>query len=255
MSAKLMIGITGDYRPGRNDGQELSWFNSGYYDSVVAAGGIPVLIPPMADDADLKVIFKQLDGLVLAGCALDLDPIRLGFDPHPATRAMPTRREDFDRRIARLAVDQRMPLLAIGSGMQTLNVVCGGTLHQHVQEDVPKALYHRDPVEKDLRHVLEIVPGTRVDAIYGPGEIRVNSRHHMGINQPAPHFKVSATCPDGVIEAIESIDEDWFCLAVQWHPEDNTSSALDAQVFDHFLEGCKPQPEILPMTNEFRRAA
>jgi putative glutamine amidotransferase len=141
-----------------------------------------------------------------------------------------------------------MPILAIGSGMQTLNVVCGGTLLRHIPEDVTKALLHRDHVERALRHVIEIVPKTRVDYIYGPGEIRVNSQHHMAVDQVAPLFRASARTPDGVIEAYEAIDEDWFCLGIQWHPENETASALDMQVFETFLEACTREaaPAVLP---------
>jgi putative glutamine amidotransferase len=157
MSArKPLIGINGEFRAARKDVNPLSWFNTGYYDSVTAAGGLPMLIPPLADDNDLRQYLEMLDGLVLCGCLLDLDPVRLGMEKHPSTRPMPARREDFDRRLCRMAVEMRMPLLAIGVGMQTLNVVCGGTLFQHVAEDVLKALCHRDPVENCLRHVIEM---------------------------------------------------------------------------------------------------
>lgn len=248
MSTKPVIGINGDFRAAKKDVTALSWWNTGYYDCVTAAGGLPVLLPPFAEDADLKQFLSMLDGLVLAGCTLDLDPVRLGMDKHPSTRPMPARREDFDRRLCKMAVEMRIPILAIGGGMQTLNVVCGGTLFQHVTEDVPKAFHHRDSVETTLRHIIEIVPGTRVDTIYGPGEIRVNSQHHMAVDQVAPCFKVSATAPDGVIEAYESIDEDWYCLGVQFHPESETASALDMQVFENFLEGCRaPAADILPL--------
>jgi len=248
MSGKPVIGINGDYRAARKDAVALSWFKSGSYDSVTAAGGLPALIPPLADDDDLSQTLDMFDGVVLSGCKLDLDPVRLGMNKHPASRAMPIRREDFDRRLARMAVKKRMPILAIGAGMQTVNVVCGGTLHQHVTEDVPRAFHHRDSVEDCLRHIIEIVPGTRMDKIYGPGEIRVNSQHHMAVNHLADLFKVCATAPDGVIEAYESIDEDWFCVGVQWHPENETASALDMQVIDAFLEACsEAEPAIIPM--------
>jgi putative glutamine amidotransferase len=248
MSSKPVIGINGDFRAARKEAVPLSWFNTGYYDSVTAAGGLPTLIAPMADDADLKQYMGLLDGLVLGGCTLDLDPIRLGMEKHPASRSMPMRREDFDRRLCKIAVEMKIPVLAIGIGMQELNVVCGGTLHQHVTEDVAKAMCHRDAVESTLRHIIDIVPGTRMDQIYGPGEIRVNSQHHMAVDQLAKPFKVSATAPDGVIEAYESIEDNWFCMGVQWHPENENSSALDMQVFENFLDACvQEQPAILSM--------
>ncbi len=261
MAAKPLIGINGDFRPAKKDATALSWFNTGYYDSISAAkiktgpresdvtNAIPILIPPLAEDVELKQILGMLDGVVLAGCTQDLEPVRLGMDRHPATRPMPARREDFDRRLCKMAVEMKMPILAIGSGMQLLNVICGGSLYQHIAEDCPRSLHHHDPVENTLRHVIEIVPGTRVDTIYGPGEIRVNSCHHQAVNVVAKGFRVSATAPDGVIEAFESEDPDWFCLGVQWHPESETASALDMQVFEQLLTAVvtQNQPVILPM--------
>lgn len=248
MQAKPLIGINGDFRAARKDAIALSWFNSGYYDSLTASGALPALIPPLADDKDLEQFLSRLDGLVLGGCNFDLDPVRLGMQKHPATRAMPSRREDFDRRLCKLAAEMSLPTLAIGSGMQTMNVICGGTLVQHIPEAFPKPLHHRDPVESTLRHIIEIVPGTRIDHIYGPGEIRVNSQHHMAVDQVAGPFQVSASAPDGVIEAYETTSDDWYCLGVQWHPESETASALDMQVFENFLEACTDsEPVILPI--------
>ena len=80
-----------------------------------------------------------------------------------------------------------------------------------------------------------------MDQIYGPGEIRVNSDHHMAVDQLASCFRVGAASPDGVVEAYESIDDSWFCIGVQFHPENQTASALDMQVFDAFMEGCTAQ--------------
>lgn len=173
---------------------------------------------------------------------------------------MSTRREDFDRRLAKMAVEMRLPILAIGAGMQVVNVICGGTLFQHIPEDFPKSIQHRDHVERTLRHIINIVPGTRMDLMYGPGEIRVNSDHHMCVDQLAPQFKVSATAPDGVIEAYESVDNDWFCVGVQWHPESDTAAALDMQVFEIFLEACidraagvESTPTIIPFPQKATR--
>lgn len=251
MSTKPLIGMNGEFRAARKETIPLSWFNTGYYDSITAAGGLPMPIPPLADDDDLKQYLQQLDGLVLAGCNLDMDPIRLGMAKHPATRVMPIRREDFDRRLCKMAVEMKIPILAIGVGMQMLNLVCGGILYQHIPEDVIEPLHHRDPVESTLRHIIDIVPQTRIDEIYGPGEIRVNSQHHMAVDQVAKPFRVSATAPDGVVEAYESISDDWFCLGVQWHPENESSSALDMQVFQAFLEACsQPEPVILSMPSK-----
>ncbi len=256
--SKPIIGITGDFRPERYNGAALSWFNSGYYDSVNASGGLPMLLAPVESDDDLHQMLENVTGIVLSGCNLDLDPSRMKMHAHPSVKVMPKRREDFDRRVAEYAIQKRIPILAIGSGMQLVNILCGGTLFQHVPEDIPRAIHHRDPVEQNLRHVLEIVPGTRLDSIYGPGEVRVNSAHHMAVRDLSGRFRVSATCPDGVVEAYESIEEDWFCLGVQWHPESSTASALDLQIFEAFTEAAAKEAapaDVIPMADMFRRAA
>jgi putative glutamine amidotransferase len=255
MSTKPIIALNADYRPARKESGAFTWIDSGYFDSITASGGIPLVIPPLADDDELRQILEHVDGLVLTGCKLDLDPVRLGFEKHPATRPMPSRREDFDRRLAKIAYESKIPTLAIGVGMQVLNIVCGGTVFQHVTEDVLKALHHRDPVEECLRHVIEIVPGTKMDTIYGPGEIRVNSDHHMAVDNVANCFRVCATAMDGVVEAYESVEENWWCLGVQFHPESRTSSALDMQVFETFIEGVKEQSAPAILSFETRRAA
>lgn len=241
MNDKPIIAINADFRAAKSETFSFSWMHSGYYDSVSKSGGIPLMLPPLAEDDDLRRILEQVDGVVLSGCKLDLNPVRLGFEPHPVTRAMPPRREDFDRRLAKLVREMKIPTLAIGVGMQVLNVTCGGTLFQHVAEDVYRSLCHRDAVENCLRHVIEIVPGTKMDSIYGPGEIRVNSDHHMAIDQLASVFRASATAMDGVIEAYESTDENWWCLGTQFHPESESSSALDLQVFESFIDGIKDE--------------
>jgi putative glutamine amidotransferase len=250
--SKPIIAINSDFRPAKP--VSFSWLPSGYFDSISSAGGVPVMLPPIAADEDLRAVLQTVDGLVLTGCKLDLDPIRLGFEPHPATRPMPTRREDFDRRLARLAYEMKIPTLAIGAGMQTLNVMCGGTLFQHLPEDVMKSLCHRDPVENCLRHVIETVPGSKIDSIYGEGEIRVNSDHHMAVDMLASVFRVTATALDGVIEAYESTDEHWWCLGVQFHPESESASALDLQIFEAFLEGVKEQSQQQPEIFSLQRA-
>jgi putative glutamine amidotransferase len=140
--------------------------------------------------------------------------------------------------LCKLALQRKLPMLAVAVGMYELNVLCGGSLFLHLPEDQPKALPHRDASGGPHRHIVLLEPGTRLDAIYGGGEIRVNSFHHQAIKQLAPRFKVSARAPDGIIEAIEADDPQWFCVGVQWHPHSETASALDMQLFEGFLQAC-----------------
>ncbi|HWA99253.1 MAG TPA: gamma-glutamyl-gamma-aminobutyrate hydrolase family protein, partial [Pirellulales bacterium] len=124
-----------------------------------------------------------------------------------------------------------------GVGMQLLNVTEGGNLFLHIPEDMPKALPHQDALDPAHRHALEVVPGTLMERVYGEGEIRVNSFHHMAVDAVAEGFIVTARCPDGVVEAIESIRPDWFAIGTQFHPESSTASALDLRIFEEFMCG------------------
>jgi putative glutamine amidotransferase len=180
----------------------------------------------------------HVQGMVLVGGA-DLDPRRDGWMLHPAVRPLAARRESFDRRLMRIIADRRMPVFGIGTGMQLINVTMGGNLLLHIPEDRPTALPHHDPLDAAHRHTLQIAPGSLMDRVYGDGELRVNSMHHMAIDEPAPGFEVTARCPDGIVEAIESRIPDWFALGTQFHPEADTASALDLRVFEEFVEGVK----------------
>ena len=155
----------------------------------------------------------------------------------PACGRWTRRREEFDRLLVRLIAKRRLPVFGIGSGMQLLNVSQGGNLHLHIPEDLPKAIPHSDSIDPAHRHGLEVVPGTLMERVFGDGEIRVNSMHHMAIDELAPGFKVSARSPDEVIEAFESADEDWWVLGTQFHPEAESASALDVRIFEEWLVG------------------
>jgi len=235
---KPLIGLNADYRAAKKDSPAFSYLCAGYFDAIVKVGGVPIVIPPLDDEHDLNRILDLLDGLVMVGGA-DLDPRRDGFMLHPSIRALDPRRESFDRRLVRMAADRRLPLFGIGVGMQLLNVSEGGNLFLHIPEDLPKALPHKDALDPAHRHALEVVPGSLMERVYGEGEIRVNSTHHMAIDEVAPGFEVTARCPDGVIEAIESTRSDWFALGTQFHPESESASALDMRIFEEFLDGIR----------------
>jgi putative glutamine amidotransferase len=238
MRSKPLVGINTDYRLANKGRTAYSVVHSGYYDSVLAAGGIPIIVPPLVKEPEMKQIVDRLDALILTG-GDDLDPKRLGLPPHPAVRPVPVRREDSDRLLCRMAHARKLPLLGISLGMQLINVMFGGTLYMHLPEDLPRALPHKDPLGGSHRHGIEITPGTRLDDIYGDGEIRVNSNHHQAARRVSNKFRVAAVAPDGVIEAIESNDPGWFCMGVQWHPESETASALDMQLFEALIEACR----------------
>ncbi len=233
---KPVVGINTDYFSAADRRPAYSVTCAGYYDSIAAAGGIPLLVPPLESEDDLESVLAMVDGFLLIG-GRDLDPENDGFMRHPSVRPMDSRRESFDRLLARLLCERQMPIFAIGAGMQLINVTMGGNLFFHIAEDLPQAIPHKDPLDLSHRHGLDVTMerGSILERVYGDGEVRVNSMHHMAIDEVAPGFAVTARCPDGVVEGIESRIEGWTVIGTQFHPESNSASALDLRIFEEFV--------------------
>jgi putative glutamine amidotransferase len=245
-NSRPIIGINTDFYAATKTYSAHARLNAGYFDAVLQAGGLPFLIPPLAKDAEFDAILDKLDGIVLTG-GLDLDPRRAGLPTMAAVQPMAERREMSDKMLIQKVIQRRMSVLGIGLGMQQLNVLMGGTLFLHLPIDQPKALPHFDPSGGPHRHIIMLEPNTRIEEIYGDGELRVNSRHHQAVNMVAPKMRVGARSPDGVIEAIEAVDPNWFCMGVQWHPEADTASALDMQLFECFVQATVRQSDRLQL--------
>ncbi len=235
MKNRPLIGINSDYRATAKGRVPQTFLHSGYYDCLLAAGAVPVVIPPLTKEVDLSPILDRLDGVLLTG-GDDLDPKKMGLAPHPSVTVMNDRRETSDRMLVKLLQQRKMPVLGVGLGMQQLNVVNGGGIYVHLPEDMPRSIPHRDPQGGVHRHIVVMEQGTRMEEIYGPGEIRVNSYHHQGIRKLAPIFRIAALAPDGLIEAFEGKDPSWWVTGVQWHPENEGSISLDTQLIEAFTE-------------------
>ena len=233
---KPLIAINADYKAGRDATPSVSYLFSGYYDAILKAGGIPIILPPYQNGEDLDRILEMVDGVVMTGGA-DLDPRRDGYMLHPSVRPMTQRRETFDRMLIMKVYQRRLPFFGIGAGMQLLNVTFGGTLFLHIAEDVNSALPHRDPDDPYHRHALVVETGSLLDRVYGDNAILVNSMHHMAVDDVADGFLATAKCPDSVIEAIESIRDDWFAFGTQFHPEAPSATVLDLRIFGEFMAG------------------
>lgn len=241
------IGINLDVIPASKHNSPHLRLNAGYVEAILAAHGLPVLMPPYGKEPEINAFLDRVDGFVLTA-GLDLDPKRQGQPSHPSIQPMAERREESDRLLVRRLLARQMPVLGIGVGMQQLNAALGGSLFLHLPEDQPRAMPHWDPsCSGPHRHAVLLEPNTRLDDIYGGGEIRVNSNHHQAVKQPGPKMRVSAMSPDGVIEAIESVDPNWFCVGVQWQPESDSASALDMQLFEGFVQACIRQAQPLQL--------
>ncbi len=231
-----LIGLATDYLAPKNGTPHLR-LNAGYLEAVLAAGGLPIILPPMRKDnfAETETLLDMVCGVVMVG-GLDLDPRRNGQQVTSAVQPMAPRREDADRFLMSQVMERKLPLLAVGASMQLLNVMNGGTLHLHLPTDHPKAMPHYDPSGGPHRHMVTVEPGSTLEDIFGSPEHRVNSTHHQGVNQLGRGLRIGARAPDGVIESIETTDDEWFCVGTQWHPECETASALDRQLFDNLVQ-------------------
>lgn len=246
-ATRPLIGLNVDFIPASKAHRPHLRLNQGYAEAVLMAGGLPVLMPMLEKDAEIQAFLDHVDGFILTG-GLDMDPRRLGLAKHHAVRPMPECREERDRQLVRLLLERETPVLGIGVGMHQLNAACGGSLFMHLPEDCPRTMPHCDPSsEGPHRHLVNMQAGTRLEEIYGGTELLVNSNHHQAVKQAGPRFRVAATAPDGVIEAIESLDPNWFCVGVQWHPEADSSSALDLQLFECFVQTCLRQAPALAL--------
>ncbi|MEM6689082.1 MAG: gamma-glutamyl-gamma-aminobutyrate hydrolase family protein [Planctomycetota bacterium] len=235
MSCKPLIGINADYRAAARTMPAYGYVAAGYFQSILDAGGIPVIVAPLPDEASVSQLLETLDGFVLIGGG-DLDPRNDGFMLHPSVRPMDPLREASDRMLINEIAERRMPLLGIGTGMQLLNIQQGGNLFLDISEDLPNAVPHLDPHDANHRHTLNVESDSPIGRVYGDGEIRVSSRHHMACDEVAQGFRVTARCPDGVVEAIESEMMDWFAIGTQFHPECGAASALDLRIFEELVE-------------------
>jgi putative glutamine amidotransferase len=192
---------------------------------VMSSGALPVMIPsPAGDTARGEVHFDDyaqwLDALVLHGGA-DVWPGSYGEAPLEQRWSGDRVRDEYEIALLRAFVDSGKPVLGVCRGMQLINVAFGGTLYQDIGTQRPEALVHRDADVYDHNfHQLEIVPDTRLQAIFADTRsCKINSIHHQGIKALAPGFVVEAQCPDdGMIEAIRHTGAA-YVAAVQWHPE------------------------------------
>jgi putative glutamine amidotransferase len=208
---------------------EFCFVHDLYLERLHRAGAAIVVITPYNE-----VLPEALDGLLMID-GRDLDPRDDGFELHRSHHLMHPRRNAADRRLVADARNRRLPLLALGAGMQALNVVCGGTLSYHIPDDYPQAIPHYDASDEAHSHPIAFLPGSLCEAIYCATDANlVRSQHHQAVDDVAPGFVATAWSPDGIVEAIESVT-DWPALGLQWHPEFANASLIDRLAFKYFV--------------------
>ncbi len=237
-----VIGITLDCE----NGGEAAWSRFPWYalrrhymDAVAKAGGVPIALPHHR--ALVDAYLDRVDGLVLTGGDFDIDPSLYGSSRRHATIRTKEERTHFEWALTEKALARDMPVLGICGGMQLLHVILGGTLIQHIPDEVQDALAHEQPNPRDeAGHHVHIESGTLLHLICGVDKLAVNSAHHQAPKDSPGGVRVSALAPDGVIEGIESTRHR-FALGVQWHPEFLIESA-DERIFAAFVAEAAGMP-------------
>lgn len=216
------IGISAN----RKDGQTC--LAETYIQSVIQAGGAPVVIPATTDLRVLTAVVQDLDGILMSGGG-DINPLFVGEEPLPALQDVDTLRDRYDLLLIRLASNRQIPLMGICRGHQMLNAAFGGTLYQDIysQADTDVIKHSQKMAREEASHTVHLEDGC---------VIAVNSFHHQAVKDVAPEFVQTAVAPDGINEGMRHPEKSVF--SVQWHPEamaihgDEEAQAL----FNHFIE-------------------
>jgi putative glutamine amidotransferase len=205
-----------------------------YHRALLAAGALPVMVPVLDDRTLLSLYLDRLDGFLFTG-GRDVPPLAYGQEPHAETQECDPRRFSCDRLLAQLVLERAMPVLAICMGTQLLNVVYGGTLIQHLETSVRHTAIEPG---NDSFHPIVLEVDNLLLEILGAAELEVNSSHHQAVDKPAPGLRVLARAPDGIVEAVQMTDRDFF-LGVQWHPERIFERAEQRGLFEAFVSACQ----------------
>jgi putative glutamine amidotransferase len=213
-----------------------------YRQAIIHVGAEPRVLDP---SMPIEQALAGIDGLMLTG-GDDVAPSRYGEQAHPTVVEAEAGRDEFEIGLINSARARQLPILAICRGVQMLNVACGGTLVQDIPSQLTGALAHSLPVPPNLAYSLAHEVWVEKDSLLSKlmrerladDTCEVNSRHHQAVKDVARGFRVSATAPDGVIEAIED-PAAAFCLGVQWHPENFFRTGEFRSLFEGFVEAAQ----------------
>lgn len=227
-SANPLIGLT-TYARDEKDRYHLP---ATYVDAVRRVGGLPALIPPgeQSPDAWLDIVC----GLVLTGGG-DIDPSLYGGRSHPMTYMVDAERDEWEMKLIAEVVRRGIPTLCICRGLEVLNVALGGSLVEHLTDEVGESVPHRASQWEPVRHIVRVVSSSRLHAILNETEFSVASQHHQGLRRLASPLVAAAHAPDGTVEAVELSAHPWL-IGVQWHPElTSAEDPIQRRLFEAFV--------------------
>ncbi|MDO5378885.1 MAG: gamma-glutamyl-gamma-aminobutyrate hydrolase family protein [Clostridia bacterium] len=229
MLNRPVIGICGSH----NIGDRQLFIRENYMQSVLRAGGLPMLLPQVADKETAQALLDNLDGLLLAGGG-DVEPARYGESAIPACGEPDAQRDDFELTIIPLALERHMPIFGICRGIQVLCVAMGGTLYQDIQTQcgVERAKHEQPAPYNAPVHTVYFEPDGFFSGVIGAKSMPANSMHHQSIKDPGAQLVVEGRTQDGIIEAVRGAQSD-DVFAVQFHPEYlSEESAYAAKLFE-----------------------
>ena len=217
------VAVTASIRP-EGDTRRVR-LTAAYVTALERAGLIPLIVPPLSSAEAAASVLDSVAGLVLTG-GEDVDPARYGEKRHEKVVSVNAARDATEAALVEEARARGTPVLAICRGIQILNVARGGSLVQDIPTQCESTIDHDEEGARTSRsHEISIEPGSLIAKAVGTEHCSVNSFHHQSVKRVADGMRVTARSPDGIIEGIESTDEDWWAMGVQWHPEEMTESA------------------------------
>jgi putative glutamine amidotransferase len=246
MSVRPIVAITTQVLPPIPGELPACWvMGQNYVNVLTSFGAVPWVVPAFegpADEETLRHVYERVDAIFLPGGA-DVDPSSYGAERRAVCGRTDLSRDYTELSLTRWARQDKKPVLAVCRGFQVINVANGGTLYQDLTAEREGSIKHdfwpKDggPTREFLAHTVEVEGDTRASLWFGAGEYGVNSMHHQGIEHLGEELEPTAWAPDGLVEAIESADSDWFCVGVQWHPESLVTNCERSQkLYRSFLD-------------------
>ena len=234
---KPVIGIIPLY----DEDKDSIWMVPGYMEGIRRAGGIPMILPLVCGEADLRQINSMCSGYLFTG-GHDVDPSLYGEEKNALCGPACMERDRLEQTVFCMAWEDRKAVLGICRGLQLINVLMGGTLFQDLQSQFQGTCsvgHHMEPPYSRSCHQVELTADGPLCKLLGKSTMGVNSYHHQGIRKLAPGLKAMAVAEDGLVEGVYAPDREYI-RAVQWHPEFMPPEDADAgKIFQSFIEGCK----------------
>lgn len=231
---KPIIGVL----PLIDDPRNSYWMLPGYFNGLIAAGGIPVMLPLTSDKEILSQLADTYDGFLFTG-GQDVSPSLYGEDTLPQCGEISKPLDEMENILLNELIGRDKPILGICRGIQFINAALGGTLYQDIPSQKPsKTEHHQSPPYDVPVHSVNITPNTPLYDILGQSELRVNSYHHQAVKELSPKLAAMAYSEDGLVEGVYMPDKKYI-MAVQWHPELSYLKDKNSMlIFESFIKAC-----------------